>query len=48
VDYPDLYIGDLLAAAASAASSDVSAIFETGVCVKVCPKNMGGSETIAV
>lgn len=43
VDYPNLYIGDLTSAVVKASSGDTGGAFSTAVCVKICPKNMGGS-----
>lgn len=40
-DYPKLYIGDLDAGAAHAAAGDLAGVFDTGVCVKTCPKALG-------
>ena len=43
-NYPKLYIGDLAAGVIKASAGDIKAMFSSAVCVKICPKDVGGAK----
>jgi len=43
-NYPKLYIGDLAAGVIKASAGDIGGIFSSAVCVKTCPKDVGGAK----